>query len=214
MAVLGVVPREERSAVARCVIDPEEATRETGVVLQDLELRLRKRVVIRNLRPAQRSRHAEIGEQLCCALARHGCATIGIQSQHLRRDTLLGARLFDQATGQRRVLPVCHHPAHGVAAEDVEQDVQVVVGPLTYVGRVGPPTPIWITYLADLIQSGPDQDWTARSEFRWRVRPWRLRSQFERANAGIHIQRSSRLGLSPMKLTNWRRMPLLERRVR
>ena len=59
-----------------------------------------------------------------------GRTAIGMQGQDLRLDTLLGARLFDQSAGQRRVLPVGHHPAHRVAAEDVEQDVEVVVGPL------------------------------------------------------------------------------------
>jgi len=130
MAVLGVVPRKERSAVARGVIDPEEATRKTGGVLQGLELRLRERVVIGDLGPTQRSRHTEIGKQLRRALARHGGSTIGMQGQNLRLDALLDTRFFDQSTGQRRVLPVGHHPAHRVAAEDVEQDVEVVVRPL------------------------------------------------------------------------------------
>ena len=39
MAMLGVVPREERSTVARGVVDVGEAPRETGVVLQCFELR-------------------------------------------------------------------------------------------------------------------------------------------------------------------------------
>ncbi len=53
MAVLGVVPREERSAVPRGVVDPGEATREAGVVFQGLELRFRERVVVRDLGSAQ-----------------------------------------------------------------------------------------------------------------------------------------------------------------
>ncbi len=52
MAVLGVVPREERSTVPRGVVDPGEAAREAGVVLQGLELRLRERIVVRDLRPS------------------------------------------------------------------------------------------------------------------------------------------------------------------
>ncbi len=46
MTVLVVLPREERSAVGRGVLDVEETTGEAGVVLQGLEPRLRERVVI------------------------------------------------------------------------------------------------------------------------------------------------------------------------
>ncbi len=53
MAVLGVVPREERAAVGRGVLDVEETTGEAGVVLQGLELRLRERVVIGDWGTAQ-----------------------------------------------------------------------------------------------------------------------------------------------------------------
>ena len=43
---------------------------------------------------------------------------------------LFVAGLFDETTGERRVLPVCDHPADRVAAEDVEHDVEVEVRPL------------------------------------------------------------------------------------
>ncbi len=46
MTVIGVLPREERAAVGRGVLDVEETTGEAGVVLQGLEPRLRERVVI------------------------------------------------------------------------------------------------------------------------------------------------------------------------
>ena len=45
-------------------------------------------------------------------------------------DALFVAGLFDETTGQRRVLPVCDHPADRVAAEDVEHDIEVEVRPL------------------------------------------------------------------------------------
>jgi len=46
MAVLGVVPREERAAVAGRRLDAGEAAWETRVVLQSLELRLGERVIV------------------------------------------------------------------------------------------------------------------------------------------------------------------------
>ena len=130
MAMLGVVPREERSAEGDGGGDVVEATREAGMVLQGLELRLRERVVIGHLGAAQRARDPEVGEQLCGALARHRRAAIGVQSEPLGLNALFVAGLFDETTGQRRVLPVGDHPADRVAAEDVEHDVEVEVRPL------------------------------------------------------------------------------------
>ena len=79
VAMLGVVPREERAAMARGVLDAREATRKAGLVFQGLELRLRERIVIADLGSAERSRHTEIREQLGCAFARHGRSPIGVK---------------------------------------------------------------------------------------------------------------------------------------
>ena len=54
--------------------------------------------------------HAEVGS---CRLA----PAVGVQGEHLGLDALFVAGLFDETTGQRRVLPVCDHPADRVAAE-------------------------------------------------------------------------------------------------
>ena len=62
MAMLGVVPREERSAEGDRGGDVVEAAREAGVVLQGLELRLGERVVVGHLGAAQRARDPEVGE--------------------------------------------------------------------------------------------------------------------------------------------------------
>ena len=47
------------------------------------------------------------------------------------------AGLFDQTSCQGRVLTVCHHPAHHVTAEDVEQHVEVGVRPLLRAQQFG-----------------------------------------------------------------------------
>ncbi len=44
-------------------------------------------------------------------------------------DLLLDAGLLDQASGQGPVFPLRNHPADHVTAEDVEDDVEVVVDP-------------------------------------------------------------------------------------
>ena len=54
MAVLGVVPGEERPAEGDGGGNVFEAPREAGVILQGLELRLGERVVIADLGAAQR----------------------------------------------------------------------------------------------------------------------------------------------------------------
>jgi len=53
MSMFGVVPREERSAVARRVVDVVEPTREAGVVLQGLELCLRNGLSSETFRPRE-----------------------------------------------------------------------------------------------------------------------------------------------------------------
>ena len=68
VAMFGVVPGEERPAEDGGLLDGEEATGEAGMVLQGFELCLGERIVIADLRPAQRTRDAEVGEQLLRAV--------------------------------------------------------------------------------------------------------------------------------------------------
>ena len=137
VAVLGVVPGEECPAEGNGRREVGEATGEAGMVLHGFELRLGERVVIGHLGTAQRAGYAEISEKLRGTLARHRRATIGVQGQHLGLDALLVTGLLDEAPGQRRVLPVSDHPAHDVAAEDIEQHVEVEVRPLLRPEQLG-----------------------------------------------------------------------------
>ena len=130
MAVLGIVPAEERSTERLGLALIPEPSGKRGMVLQGFELSLGKRVVIRHLRPAQRAGHAEVSEKLSGALARHWSSPIRVQGQEAGLDAMLQAALLDQPAGQGRVLPVRHHPAHDVAAVDVHDDVEVVIAPL------------------------------------------------------------------------------------
>ncbi len=137
VAMLGVVPGEERATEGDGRFDVLEAIGKAGMVLQGLELRLGERIVIGHPGSAQRARYPKIGEQLRGAFARHRRPAVGMKRQHLRLDALLVTGLLDQTTGQRRVLPVGDHPAHDVAAEDVEQDVEVEVRPLLRPEQLG-----------------------------------------------------------------------------
>ena len=100
------------------------------MVLEGLELGLGKGVVVTDLGPAERLSESQIGEQLSRALGGHRGAPIAVQGEHLRFDVVLAAGLLDEATGEIGVLAGREHPADDVAAEDVEQDVEVVVAPL------------------------------------------------------------------------------------
>ena len=95
-------------------------------------VRLGERIVIGHLGTAQRARYAEISEKLRGALAGHRRAAVRVQGQHLGLDALLVTSFLDETPGQRRVLPISDHPAHDVAAKDVEQHVEVEVRPLLW----------------------------------------------------------------------------------
>ena len=136
MAVLGVVPGEERPAEGDGGGNVFEAPREAGVILQGLELRFGERVVIADLGAAQRAGDPEVGEELGGALAGHRRAAVRMQGEHLGLDALLETGFLDQRRGERGVLPIGNHPAHDAAAEDVEQDIEVEGRP-----AFGPPEP-------------------------------------------------------------------------
>ena len=89
MAVLGVVPAEERATEDFDLALILEPSRKRGMVLQGLELGLGERIVIRHLRSAQRAGHPEIGEELSRALARHRSSSIRVQDQDLGLDAAL-----------------------------------------------------------------------------------------------------------------------------
>ena len=136
MAVLGVVPGEERPAEGDGGGNVFEAAREAGVILQGLELRFGERVVVADLGAAQRAGDPEVGEELGGALAGHRRAAVRMQGEHLGLDALLETGFLDQRRSERGVLPIGNHPAHDVAAEDVEQDIEVEGRP-----AFGPPEP-------------------------------------------------------------------------
>ena len=103
MAVLGVVPGEERPAEGDGGGNVFEAPREARVILQGLELRFGERVVIADLGAAQRAGDPEVGEELGGALAGHRRAAVRMQSEHLGLDALLETGFLDQRRGERGV---------------------------------------------------------------------------------------------------------------
>jgi hypothetical protein len=76
-----VVPGEEGVAVCARVLDAAEACREVGPVLHRLELRLRVRVVVRDVGPAVALGDVQIDQQQGHWLGAHAGAAIGMQRQ-------------------------------------------------------------------------------------------------------------------------------------
>ncbi len=71
----------------------------------------------------------EIGEQLTNRVRDHRTTAIGMNGQLALPDILPHAGLGNQVLGLRGQLPVGHHPTHIVPAEDIQDLVQVVIGP-------------------------------------------------------------------------------------
>ena len=127
MTMLSVVPAEELSAMRPCIFDRAEARRKVGSVLQGLKLRLGIRIVIRDVRPAVSFGDVQIDEQLGDRFGAHAGAAIGVQGQRTRHDSLLVDRVGDELLGELRGFPVSDHPADDVAAENIQNHVQVTM---------------------------------------------------------------------------------------
>src|SRR6266568_5473614 len=72
-------------------------------------------------------------------------------------NALPGAGLVDEPLGKRGALPVGHHPADHVAAEDVEHDVEIEVGPLRRAEQLGDvPAPQLVGAAGQQLRGGID----------------------------------------------------------
>jgi len=130
VVVLVVVPREESTAMNASMLDVREMRRKVRAVLERLELRLAEGVVVGDVGPREALGHAEIAIQLRDGLRRHRRSAIGVNRQLRRIDALANDRFFDHLARQRRAFSVLQTPRHDVTAVDVQNDIEVVVGPL------------------------------------------------------------------------------------
>ena len=128
--MLVVVVVKKLAAEFSGILNASESIRKLRAVLHRLELRFRVRVVIGNMRSRVALDHAQVTEQQSNGLASHRCSTICVNRQLVTCDFLLPAGFGNQALGQGSTFSMGDHPAHDVAAEDVQDHVQVEVGPL------------------------------------------------------------------------------------
>ena len=86
--------------------------------------------------------HAQIGQQEGHLFGGHGGPTIGVQRELARLNALFLETVLDQPLGQFSAFAQGHHPAGDVAAEKIEDHVQVEVCPFGGPEQLGDvPTP-------------------------------------------------------------------------
>jgi hypothetical protein len=130
VVMLVVVPSEEATAEGQGVLVALEAVREFGNVLEGFELAFGERVVIGHVGPAVGFGDTQGAEQLGDGLGDHGRSPIAVDGQLVFADLLTLHGVSNETSGQVLGLTMGEHPADDVAAEDVQDHVQVVIGPL------------------------------------------------------------------------------------
>src|SRR5699024_3032217 len=98
--------------------------REVRHVLAGAEQRLDEGVVVTDSRTAERGRNTELAEHGLHGLALERAPVIAVQHERLIDAALLPDRLLDQVTGVHSALAFMHFPAHDLAAEQVQDQVQ------------------------------------------------------------------------------------------
>ena len=126
----GVVPLEERLAVRARIGDGAESIRKFRAVLQGLELGLGEWIVVGDVRTTMGLGDIEIHEQFGHEFGSHAGPAIGVQGELSWGDIVLGNGLRDELLRQLGALALCDHPTHDIAAEDIQDDVEMEVGPL------------------------------------------------------------------------------------
>src|ERR1039457_1318905 len=95
--------------------------------------------------------HAQIGQHQRHRLRGHRGSSIRVYGQRSCGDALFLAGCRDQPLGQFGRFAGSYHPAHHIAAEDIEDDIEMEVGPFGWAQQLGYiPTP-------DLIGPGGQQ---------------------------------------------------------
>jgi len=130
MVMLVVLPMKELAAEVQALLVAGESVGELRLVLQRLELAFRKRVVVGDVRPTVGLGNPQRGQELGHGLRTHRRPAIAVDRQLVTCHPFLDHRLADEPLGQAVAFTMGQQPAHHVAAEDIEDHVQVEVGPL------------------------------------------------------------------------------------
>ena len=124
--VLGVVPAHEVLDPGASLVEVRERTaRVPGPILEGPEERLGVGVVVADVRPTERRDDAEPLERGEHRGTLHGPTVVGVEHEVAGADVLAGARPLEKAGGGGHRLLGLDGPAHDLAAEHVEDQVQV-----------------------------------------------------------------------------------------
>src|SRR5665811_2523444 len=118
VAVFVVVPVEEAATERLGVFEGPEPFREGGSILHRLELRLRIRVVVRDVWPGMGFGDPEIADEQSNRFGRHRRSPVGVDRQGAPINTLCGDRVGEEPLSEMSPLGTCEHPAGYVAAVD------------------------------------------------------------------------------------------------
>ncbi len=137
VVMLLIVPVEEWAAEAAGVLDAPKALGKPWLILQGFEVALGERVVVGGVRAVVRTGDAEIGQQQSRRLGLHRTAAIGMQRELTGRHVVFGDRVIEQRPEQRGAFGIGDAPADHAAAEDVEDHIEIEVGPLGWSHQLG-----------------------------------------------------------------------------
>ena len=166
--MLVVVVVEETAAEQPAVFGGTKTARKLRTVLHRLELGLGVGIVVRDVRSGVGLGNSEVSQEQSHGLASHRAATVRVKGELVGFNVLLATALGDEALRERRTFSVSQHPANHVAGEDVEDDVEVVVGPLdgatklrniprpNLVGRFGQQLRLRVVRMAPLVPALSD----------------------------------------------------------
>ena len=124
-----VVPLEEFSGPTARIQWASEPVGVIRPVLQRLELRFRERVIVRNMRSRVGFSYPQVRHQQSHRFGGHRATPVGMDSQLIRLDVLTDAGGRDQFFGQAGRFAFGDQPADHIAAENIQDVVQVVVSP-------------------------------------------------------------------------------------
>ena len=127
--VVVVVPIDEPAAAVEGVVEAFEAIWEVGMVLERLELALGVGVVVAGMWPAVGPGDPEGCHELADSAARHRRTAVGMDRELVGANLLLDRGLAKEPLGKVLAFTMGEHPADDISAVDVDDDVEVEIGP-------------------------------------------------------------------------------------
>ena len=121
----GVVPGKERLTVGARILSAPEAHGEVRTVLHRLELRLREGTIVRYVRPAVAFSDIQVDQQRGHRFRAQVGTAISMEREDAGGDIVACHAVGDELFSEIRALAPGDQLAHDMAAEDVQDDVEV-----------------------------------------------------------------------------------------